>query len=189
MTAPLRSLARVAPRVAPRVAVLVAALALSIPVGVGAQTPPRGAPPADTLPTRARQLESAASAVNTAPYTSAKLTVRDAWARPARKGATGAVYLTLDNIGGLPIRIVEITTPTARAVEAHETMQHGGMAHMQPVKALDVPARGRLAMKPGGVHLMLVDLQRTLAVGDKVALTLRTSDGATVMLTATVRAN
>ena len=179
MPAPMRPLSRAA--------LLVAASALSLPLA--AQEPPPGAPRPDTATTRVRQLESAASAVNTAPYTSAKLTVRDAWARPARKGATGAVDLTLDNVGGLPIRIVQITTPAARAVEAHETMQHDGMAHMQPVRALNVPARGRLAMKPGGVHLMLVDLQRALAVGDKIALTLRTSDGATVMLTATVRAN
>jgi len=169
-------------------AALVAAMVTIGAVLTAAQQPPRGAPTVDSQ-VAAPDRGPGAGAVNTAPYTSAKLTVRDAWARPARKGATGAVYLTLDNVGGLPIRIAQMSTPVARAVEAHETTMHGGMAHMQPIAALNVPARGRLTMKPGGVHLMLVDLARPLAVGDKVALTLRTSDGATFMLTATVRAN
>jgi copper(I)-binding protein len=43
-------------------------------------------------------------------------------------------------------------------------------------------------MRPGGLHLMLVELARPLAVGDAVPLTLRTADGATIAVTARVRA-
>jgi copper(I)-binding protein len=168
------------------------AVALAVASPAAAQrTPPAPAPaPLDSVTAdamRRRAVENA-GAVNTAPYTAAKLTARDAWARPARKGATGAAYLTLDNVGALPIRIVGLSSPVARAVEAHETTQHDGMAHMRMLPALQVPARGRLQMRPGGLHLMLVELARPLAVGDAVPLTLRTADGATIALTARVRA-
>lgn len=167
---------------------LLAAVATCVHVTLAtAQTPPA---PRDSAfgPTAAARAAESGGAVNTAPYTSAKLTARDAWARPAAKGATGAAYLTLDNAGALSIRIVGISSPVARVVEAHETTHHDGMAHMRAVPALQVPARGRLELKPGGMHLMLVDLARPLAAGETVPLTFRTSDGATLMVTARVRA-
>lgn len=42
---------------------------------------------------------------------------------------------------------------------------------MRPVDKVDVPARGRVAFEPGGLHLMLVDLQRPLRAGEQLALT------------------
>lgn len=101
------------------------------------------------------------------------------FARPAEAGATGGAYLTVYNHDTVAVQLVGASSPVARAVEVHETTQHEGMAHMMARPTITIPARDALAMKPGGVHLMLVQLNRALVVGDTVPVTLRFArDGA-----------
>lgn len=66
-------------------------------------------------------------------------------------------------------------------------MGHGEMTGMKPLDSLTIPPKGRLELKPGGIHLMLEGLKQPLKLGQKVRLVLRFADGDTQALEATVR--
>jgi periplasmic copper chaperone A len=126
----------------------------------------------------------------------AVIRAHDAWARRAPmlegKAATGgsgngAVYVTLDNTGRAADALIGAATDAARVVEVHETVVESGMAMMRPVAGIDVPAGKTVELKPGGYHLMLVDLRRALKPGDVVKVTLSFRGAGNVPVTATVR--
>jgi hypothetical protein len=116
-----------------------------------------------------------------------RIAVRSGWARIADSGATSGAYLEIANNDTVAITLVGITTNDAGAAEVHETMQHDGMAHMMPRTEVRIPAGDVLTMAPGGLHVMLIDVHRALAIGDSVRLRLRFSDSTTVAVTAPVR--
>jgi copper(I)-binding protein len=115
------------------------------------------------------------------------LVLRDAWARFADSGATSGAYLTLVNRDTAATTLVGVSSPWARAAEIHETMQHGDMAHMQARPAIDIATGDSLVMAPGGVHVMLIDLQRAIAIGDTVPVTLRFGTGDSLTMRVPVR--
>lgn len=119
--------------------------------------------------------------------TSAPIVVRDAWARPALAGGSGMVYFTIENADTLDLRVGTIVTPVAAATEVHETINAAGISQMVPRSDLVIVRGATIAMKPGGLHVMLVRLVRPLAEGDTIPLTLRFADGRTIGTTATVR--
>jgi copper(I)-binding protein len=105
----------------------------------------------------------------------AAVTATDAWVRgtvPAQK-TTGA-FLTLES--SEDAKLVAVSTPAAKIVEIHESRQMQGMMNMHAVDAVPLPAGKRVELKPGGFHVMLVDLSKPLAEGDSVPLTLTIED-------------
>lgn len=113
--------------------------------------------------------------------------VLDAWARPADSGATGGVYLVLKNTDTVALHITSFETPVSRSTEAHETMMHGDMATMDMRADLIIAPGATLTMKPGGTHLMLMQLTRPLTRRDTVPVMMRFGDGRTFVATAHVR--
>ena len=102
------------------------------------------------------------------------LQVRHPWSRATPPGAkVAAGYLEIRNSGKKPDRLIGASTPLARKVEMHITGHHDGVARMREVPVFEVPAGQRVEMRPGGSHLMLVDLVRPLAKGERIPLTLR----------------
>jgi copper(I)-binding protein len=61
------------------------------------------------------------------------------------------------------------------------------MMTMMPTKAIAVPAKGSVELRPGGLHVMLFGLKKPLQPGDQVNVVLKLSDGASVPVVATVR--
>jgi copper(I)-binding protein len=126
----------------------------------------------------------------------AAIRAHDAWARraPMLEGkaaeggsGNGAVYVTLDNTGRAADALVGAATDAARVVEVHETVVESGMAMMHPVAKVDLPAGKTVELKPGGYHLMLVDLRRALKPGDVVDVMLSFREAGNVPVTAKVR--
>jgi copper(I)-binding protein len=111
-----------------------------------------------------------------------------AWIRlpPAGRTVT-AGFLDIVNEGASPIRVVGARSSAAGTIELHEMAQDNGMMRMRQIRGIDVPAQGRVALAPGGLHLMLFDLPAPLSVGTPVRLTLLLADGATVDVVAEVR--
>ena len=102
----------------------------------------------------------------------AQVQVKDAWARPALQGqgATGAFMSLLAPNGA---RLLGASSPVAGVVEIHEMKMDGNVMKMRPVTVLELPAGRVVEMKPGGYHVMLMELKRPLAVGEKVRIDLR----------------
>ena len=93
----------------------------------------------------------------------------------------GAAYMVIRNSGTTDDALVAVTTPAATVVELHETVPTAsGEMMMQPVVSIPVPAGGMAELKPGGYHMMLIDLVAPLVEGTTIELTL-TFQGGTVL--------
>ena len=104
----------------------------------------------------------------------AQIKVENGWARataPGMKIAAG--YMTLHNAAAMPDRLVAASSPAAEKVETHVTVKEGEVFRMREVKGYEVPARGSFELKPGGAHLMFVNIKAPFKEGAKVPLTLR----------------
>jgi copper(I)-binding protein len=102
-------------------------------------------------------------------------------------GGNGAVYMTLTNSGSQVEALVSASSDAAQTVELHEVKNDGGVMKMRPVKSIPVPAKGKVELKPGGYHIMLLDLKRDLKAGEKVAVTLKFEHGGEMQVEAAVR--
>jgi copper transport protein len=122
-------------------------------------------------------LASAAGVVGTVPDEEGEFAVRNAWTLPLGMGMTGGVYLTLENGTNQDERLIGAFTDAAESVEIHQTQIEENIARMRPMTALDIPAGESLAIAPGQYHLMLVNLQRDLSVGETIAVTLHFESG------------
>lgn len=118
------------------------------------------------------------------------LAIADVWARTSAEGQTvGAAYMTITG-GKDADKLIEALAPAevARMTEIHETvpvseaeggdamegmdMEGGAEMTMRPVEWIDVPAGGSVQLKPGGYHIMLMELAKPLAAGDTFDLKL-----------------
>ncbi|MDR2155071.1 MAG: copper chaperone PCu(A)C [Burkholderiaceae bacterium] len=97
--------------------------------------------------------------------------VEDAWARASVPGqqATGA-FMTL--IAPAGARLVGVSSPAAGVSEIHEMVMQGDVMKMRAIDSLELPAGKPVQLKPGGYHLMLMDLKAPLAQASTVSLTL-----------------
>jgi copper(I)-binding protein len=120
--------------------------------------------------------------------TTGGITVSDAWARtsPMMERA-GAAYMVLQNSGAAEDKLLSVESDVAKAIELHETKEMNGMMQMSPVPNISVPASGKAELKPGGLHVMLIGLNRELKAGDKVQLTLNFEKAGKVPVTAEVK--
>ena len=119
----------------------------------------------------------------------ATVTVRDVWVREAAAGRpTTAAFLVLENKGDVVRALLRGTASVGDTLELHEMKRDNGMMRMSPVARIEIPAHGEVALRPGGLHLMIFGLKAPLTVADTVALTLTFDDGKTLSLKAPVRA-
>jgi copper(I)-binding protein len=102
-------------------------------------------------------------------------------------GGNGAVYVTITNGGATPDALVGAASEAAATVELHETIQEGGVMKMRPRPKFDLPAGGRVEMKPGGAHIMLLGLKHDLKPGDTVKVTVTFEKAGRMTVEAPVR--
>ena len=103
------------------------------------------------------------------------------WVKLPSAGETTAVaFAVVNNPTMYDVYLVSATTDIAEKVEFRQTAD-------QSVKALTVPAYGAVAMGTDGVHLLLTGLKRPLEENERISLTLKTSDGITMTVSAVVR--
>jgi len=105
------------------------------------------------------------------------LTVKDGWAKAAATGMSAAFGM-VSNPTAKPIRIVGATSPYAGVVQLHEVVdKNGSMVMQQKAGGFVIPAGGMLELKPGGNHLMFMELKKAIKAGTTVPVTLITADG------------
>jgi copper(I)-binding protein len=101
----------------------------------------------------------------------AQVTVKDAWVRAtvAQQKATGA-FMQLQS--AQDAKLISAQSPVAGLVEVHEMSMDGGVMKMRAVPSLALPAGKAVDLKPGGYHVMLMDLKGQVKDGDTVPVTL-----------------
>lgn len=104
---------------------------------------------------------------------------------PPNALATGA-FMVIRNGGDKDVRVVKAENPASRVTELHTHINDAGVMRMRPVPAIDIKAHGEAVLKPGGMHVMLIDLKGPLAEGDTVPITLTFDDGSSKKVDARV---
>jgi hypothetical protein len=101
----------------------------------------------------------------------AQTTVKEPWVRGtvAQQKATGMFAQITSTAGG---RLVSVSSPVAGVVEIHEMAMENNVMKMRAVPGLDLPAGKAVELKPGGYHVMLMDLKQQLKEGETVPVTL-----------------
>jgi periplasmic copper chaperone A len=102
------------------------------------------------------------------------LVISQAWSRATPNGAKIAGgYLTIENKGSAPDRLIGGAGDIAGKVEVHEMAMNNGVMTMRPLdKGLTIEPGKAVKLAPGGYHLMMFDLKGQLKQGDKVPITL-----------------
>ncbi|MFN4341682.1 MAG: copper chaperone PCu(A)C [Azonexus sp.] len=113
--------------------------------------------------------------------------VQDPYVRlaPPNAPATGA-FMVIKNQGDKDIKLVKAANPVSKVTELHTHLSEGGVMKMRPVPAIDIKAHGEAMLKPGGLHVMLIDLKAPMKEGDVVPITLTFDDGSSKQVDARV---
>jgi copper(I)-binding protein len=150
--------------------------------------------------------DSSDSSETSAATAEAGITVDGAWARTSPMMASaGAAYMTLTSSVDDRLTGVAVDAGIAATVELHETVMAGGMTGdttgdtsgsmpvtteptmmMQPVDGIDLPAGTAVELKPGGYHIMLLDLVAPLEMGQTFTITLTFEQAGSVEVPVTV---
>ena len=106
----------------------------------------------------------------------AQVTVQDPWVRGtvAQQKGTG-MFARITS--AQPARLVSASSPAAGVVEIHEMLMQGDVMRMRAIPGLDLPAGKTVELKPGGLHIMLIDLKQPLEPGKTVPVTLVVETG------------
>jgi periplasmic copper chaperone A len=96
------------------------------------------------------------------------------WSRATPAGAkVAAGFLTIENTGPDPDRLVDIKTPVGKA-DIHETAAVNGVSTMRPLQGgLAIAPGQKVTLAPGGLHVMITELKEPLREGEILHLTLR----------------
>ena len=115
------------------------------------------------------------------------VTVQDPYVRlaPPNAPATGA-FMVIRNGGDKDVKVVKASNPASKVTELHTHLNEGGVMKMRPVPAIEVKAKGEAVLKPGGLHVMLIDLKAPMKEGDVVPITLGFDDGSSKQVDAKV---
>jgi copper(I)-binding protein len=104
----------------------------------------------------------------------AQVEVENPWSRATAPGAkVAAGYMVVRNKAPVPDRLLGASSPAARKVETHVTVRDGDIMRMREVPGYEIPAGGAFELKPGGPHLMFVDVRKPFAEGETVPVVLR----------------
>lgn len=101
--------------------------------------------------------------------------VEQAWVRPSvagQHGTGGYMKLTARET----VRLVGVSSPVAGVAEVHEIKMEGDVMKMRALQSLELPGGKTVELKPGGLHLMLMDLKQPLAKGSMIPVTLLLRD-------------
>jgi periplasmic copper chaperone A len=102
------------------------------------------------------------------------IVVSNPWSRATPKGAkVGAGYMVIENRGAIPDRLVGGSVKAAAGFEIHDTVVEDGVMRMRQLAALELPPGESVEVKPGGRHIMFVDLDYPLTAGQKTKGELR----------------
>ena len=111
------------------------------------------------------------------------LVLHHAWSRANPAGAkSGAVFVTIENTGDMPDQLLSASSDVAAMTEIHQMSMENDIMVMKPAGLLDIPAHGKVELKPHGLHIMLMGLKQRFAEGDTFSVTLTFAKAGSVTL-------
>lgn len=103
-----------------------------------------------------------------------QITIRDAWIQegpPSQKNT--AAFMVIENQGAAETELVSARSDIAQVVELHQMETVNEVMNMRKLDLVAVPAGGKAELKPSGLHLMLIGLNKEIKQGDEVSVTLQ----------------
>ncbi len=114
--------------------------------------------------------------------------IKDAWVRPSAAGSNTALFFVLNNTGDVPDTLVRAESNVADIVEVHETYKKDNdKMGMREVKFVAVPAKSKVEFKPRELHVMFIDLQKDLRIGDEIEAVLNLKHAGKIKVKAVVK--
>ena len=115
------------------------------------------------------------------------VTVNEPYVRLAPPNAPAtAAFMVIKNAGDKDVKVVKADNPASKVTELHTHLNENGVMKMRPVAAIDVKSKGEAVLKPGGLHVMLINLNAPMKEGDIVPITLTFDDGSSKKVDAKV---
>ncbi len=100
---------------------------------------------------------------------------------------TGAVYLSIMNMGKDSDQLIGISTPAAESAMLHKSKDENGVMKMEMLDQLEIPAGTTIDILPGHMHIMLMGLKSQLKIGDHVQVELVFKTSGKISVDAVVR--
>ena len=115
-------------------------------------------------------------------FTAGPLKIGHPWSRATPAGAkVGGGYLSIENTGTTADRLVSVSVPFAARSEIHEMAVKDGVMTMRPLdQGIELPAGKKVEFKPGGYHIMFMELKQPLKQGEMMKGTLTFEKAGTV---------
>ena len=102
----------------------------------------------------------------------AEISVENEWARVTPSG-TGSVYMKIKNNGNSEDKLLSASSDKAGMVMIHRSIREGNISKMiHNHDGIAIPGNSEVSLKPGDYHLMLMDLDKNLSLGDKISIVL-----------------
>ncbi len=116
--------------------------------------------------------------------------IEQPWARATPPGSSlSAAFMMLTGSADQADRLLEASSTSAGRVEIHETRMVGDVMQMRQIEqGLKIEAGSTVALEPGGLHLMLLDLPAPLVAGESVSLTLHFENAGEIVIDVPIRA-
>lgn len=107
-----------------------------------------------------------------------QIQIKDGFVREVPPNQTiSAAFMTIQNNDMSDHKVVSASSPAAKIVELHTHTHESGMMKMRQIPQIDLPAGADAMLKPGGLHIMLIDLTAPLASDKPVPVTIKFEDG------------
>ena len=102
----------------------------------------------------------------------AEISVENEWARVTPSG-TGSVYMKIKNNGNSEDKLLSASSDKAGMVMIHRSIREGNISKMIHIHdGIAIPGNSEVSLKPGDYHIMLMNLDKNLSLGDKISVVL-----------------
>ncbi|MFZ1083311.1 MAG: copper chaperone PCu(A)C [Candidatus Kryptoniota bacterium] len=115
------------------------------------------------------------------------INVENAYVRAAAEQMTSAAYFKIVNSSDQADTLYDVKAGFAEMAQLHESFHKNGMVGMKQIYFVVVPAKSSVEFKPGGYHVMVMNVKEDLKIGTTVRLELLFKHGGTVEVNADVK--
>ena len=113
----------------------------------------------------------------------ADVNVDNVRARTSKPGANNsAIFMNIKNNSDADVKLIEVKSSVCKSTEMHTHKHENGMKSMVQVPDIEIAKKGETKLVPGGLHVMLMELNQPLKEVDKVDLWMKFNNGETITL-------